>query len=96
MTINRYHKGQKIRLTGTFTLAGVDMDPTAVTLKVKDPAGTTSTYTYALAQVAKSATGIYYKDISIDASGSWHYSWIGTGSVEAVDETFLLCEPSEF
>jgi hypothetical protein len=96
MTINSYHKGQKVRLSATFTVLGVNTDPTSITLKVKDPAGTSTTYTYALGQVERSAAGVYYMDIMINASGAWHYNFIGTGAVAAADEAHLLGEHSEF
>lgn len=96
MTINVYHIGQRVRLTATFSVIGVNTDPTTVTLKVKDPLGVISTYTYALNEITKSAQGVYYKDISIDEDGEWYYNFTGTGSVEAADETFLLAEESQF
>jgi hypothetical protein len=96
MTINTYHIGQKVRLTATFTALGVNTDPTTVTLKVKDPSGVITPYTYALAQIIRSAAGIYYKDISIDEAGDWYYNFTGTGTVEAADETFLSAEESQF
>lgn len=78
--------GDKIRITGTFTLADTNTDPTAVTLKVKDPSGSIDTYTYAGSSVTRSAAGVYYKDISLDEAGDWYYRWIGTGTVETAEE----------
>jgi hypothetical protein len=74
----------------------VNTDPTAVILKVKDPSGNIATYTYALSEITKSATGVYYKDISIDEDGEWHYNFTGTGTVETADETSFEVEHSEF
>jgi hypothetical protein len=96
MTINVYNIGQKVRLQGIFKVLGVNTDPTTITLKIKSPAGVSTTYTFALGTVTRSDTGIYYKDLSINASGAWHYNWTGTGLVEAADETWLLVEHSEF
>lgn len=81
-----YDIGDLVRVTGTFTVGGTATDPTTITLKVMNPAGTTTTYTYALSQVTKSATGIYYKDVSPDTRGVWMYEWTGTGTCQAVDE----------
>ena len=78
--------GDKLRLTGTFTVSAVNTDPTAVVLQVKDPTGNVTTYTYALAEIVKSATGVYYRDVSIDESGVWYYRWSGTGAVETAEE----------
>ena len=93
---NNYVKNQTVRITGTFTVSGVNTDPTTVTLKIQTPAGVESTYTYALAQVTKSATGIYYKDVSLNEVGMWYYRWEGTGTVAAADETYLNVLQSEF
>ena len=82
-----YDKGDLLRLTGTFNNAsGTATDPTAVTLKVKAPGTALATYTYALSQVTKSTTGVYYKDISLATVGTWFYRWEGTGAVESATE----------
>jgi len=93
---NVYDKNDKVRLTARFTVSGVLTDPTTVTLKIRNLLGVTSTYTYALAQITKSAVGVYYKDISLDRSGEWFYRWEGTGTVEAANETYLDVKDSEF
>jgi len=87
---NVYDKGDLIRLTATFTVSTTPTDPTTVTLKVKDPSGNVATYTYALAEITKSSTGIYYKNISLDEAGYWYYQWTGTGAVESVEEDYLM------
>lgn len=85
-----YDKGDLVRLSVAFVnSAGTATDPTTVTLKVKTPAGAISTYTYALSQVTKSATGSYYKDVSLNVSGRWWYRWEGTGAVETAEEGWL-------
>ena len=81
-----YDIGDIVRLTGTFTVSSVNTDPTTITLKTKDPTGNVDIYTYALSQITKSATGIFYKDISIDEAGTWRYEWTGTGAVATVEE----------
>ena len=86
MATNTYDIGDVVRMTGTFTVSSVATDPTTVTLKVKNPAATVSTYTYALSQVTKSATGVYYKDTTIDTAGTWMYEWTGTGACAVVEE----------
>lgn len=69
--------GEPVVLTNTFTVAGVNTDPTVVTLAVTTPAGVTTTYTYP-ADVTKSAVGIYTKTITATAAGTWVYVWTGT------------------
>jgi hypothetical protein len=87
-----YHIGDGIRITTTFTdLAGTAADPTAVTCMVRAPNGTQTTPT-----VTKSATGIYYADVTVDQPGDWHYRMVGTGAVAAVDEGRFNVSRSRF
>lgn len=93
---NTYEIGDKVRIKATFTVSGVKTDPTTITLKVKDPAGIVTSYTYVGGTVTKSATGMYFRDVSITQSGEWFYRWEGTGAVETADEAYLVVEASEF
>lgn len=67
-------------LTNTFQVAGVNADPTTVSLTVTDPDGTATTYTYALAEITRSSAGVYTKDIPCTTAGVWLYLWVGTGA----------------
>lgn len=78
--------GNEVRLSCAFTVNDVATDPTTVTLQVTDPSGNVDTYTYALAQLTKSVTGAYYKDVSVDEFGFWKYRWVGTGTCAAAVE----------
>lgn len=90
-------------LTNTFQVAGVDTDPTTITLVVTDPLGVATTYTHAGATITKTATGIYTKDIPCTEAGLWTYVWIGTGAasdvvpgtwfVNAASNADLYCTP---
>jgi hypothetical protein len=91
-----YDKGDLVRLTATFTVSDVNTDPTAVTLKIQDPSGNETTYTYALGQITKTATGQYRYDLTIDETGYWYYRWEGTGAVVASAEAHLLVRATEF
>lgn len=97
MTVNI---GQKVRLTGTFRNQGSTADPTAVTLLILAPDGTTSSYTYAAAQIVKDATGIYHMDYTVPSSdasvGSWYWRMAGTGTITAVEEGSFDVRESEF
>lgn len=90
MTINVFDVGDVVRVQSAFTVSGTATDPTTVTLSVKEPDGTVTSYTYAAAEITKSTTGVYYKDISIDASGTWSYRWVGTGAVATAEEGQFL------
>lgn len=91
---NTYTKGQTVRMTGTFKVGGVATDPTTVSLTVETPAGTQTTYTYALGTVTKSATGIYYKDVALSVAGEWCYGWTGTGTAAGFDDARISVTPS--
>ena len=94
--VNSYDIGDGIRLSGAFTVNDVATDPTAITLRVKDPVNSTGRYTYALSQVSKTSTGNYYKDITVSTAGKWFYRWEGTGAVIAADEVWFNVRLSEF
>ena len=94
--VNTYNKGNRVRFSVTFTVSAVNTDPTATTLKIQDPSGNETTYTYVLGEVIKTATGQYRKDIDIDETGSWYYRWEGTGAVVAASEAHLLVRSTEF
>ena len=70
-------------LTNTFSVAGVPADPSAVTLTVTDPLGASTTYTYSLAEITRTGTGVYTKNIPCTTAGDWQYVW--TGTVTAAD-----------
>jgi hypothetical protein len=80
--MSNYERGDLVRIYCTFTdLSTVNTDPTTVTLSVLPPSGTVVTYTYAAAEIVKSATGIFYYDLSLTTVGTWRYRWVGTGTV---------------
>lgn len=85
--------GDSVTLTMTFSVGGVNTDPTTVSLELKTPAGSTTTYTYAGAQITKTATGIYTKTLGasiLSTAGRWYYSWIGTGSAEGAEQGKII------
>lgn len=85
---NEYDKGDKVRVTGTFTdSAGTAVDPDVVRFVVRNPRGVETTYLYGTdAALVKSATGIYYVDVSADVEGKWYYRYYSTGSGQAAGE----------
>lgn len=85
-----YIKGDTIRVTATFTVADVATDPATVTLRVKDPAGTTTVYTYALTEITKVSTGVYRKDVQMSTAGTWYVRWEGTGTAAGVEEAGIV------
>lgn len=88
---NSYVCGSLVRLSVAFSDAeGKATDPTEITLQVKGPDGTVTTYTHGVdAEVEKDEAGQYHLDLEITASGPWHYRWAGTGACTAAGEGWL-------
>lgn len=87
-TPNVYETGDLVRLRTNPPFAdasGSPADPTTVTLRVLDPTGVATTYTYP-ADILKDSTGAYHYDLQVATAGWWFYRWIGTGTVTAQDE----------
>lgn len=80
-----FNRGTAATVTTTFALSGVLTDPTTVTLQVRTPAGVFTTYTYANSQITRNSTGIYHRDVTLDAEGIWTFRTAGTGAVVAAD-----------
>ena len=89
---NEYFKGQTVRITGTFSVAGTATDPDTVTLTVRNPAGLETSYIYAAAQISRVSAGVYYANVSLDKAGRWIYKWEGTGEVPASTEKVMICK----
>jgi hypothetical protein len=55
---------------------GAAVDPSVLRLKVRDPGGTVTTYTYGSdAEVVRAALGDYYADLPLDVAGRWAWRW---------------------
>jgi hypothetical protein len=88
--------GDTPRLANLFYVDGTLTDPTTVTLTVTDPSAAATVYTYP-ADITKSSTGSYYKDVAVAEDGVWGYTWTGTGlAADVADGTFTVWPlPSE-
>lgn len=84
--------GRPVRLTVSYAVDDIDSDPTAITLKVRDPCLVETDYTYAAAQVLKRSAGHYYCDVTPDKPGRWAYRWesAGTNLTDASEGNFLV------
>lgn len=91
---NQYEIDNQVTVSALFKVSGTPTDPTAVTLTVKKPDGTKTTYNYP-ADITKTGTGAYKKDITIDQVGNWNYKWKGTGTVVAASELYFTVMPTE-
>lgn len=96
--IDRYDIYDLARLRATFVSTDLitPADPSTVLFFVKNAQGSVSTYQYAQAgaSVTRAATGAYYKDITVDQTGTWFYRAQGTGGVQAADEWGLIVDRS--
>ena len=68
-------------------------DPTTVTLLVETPAGVQTSYTYAAGEVTKDSTGVFYRTVTLNASGQWIIRWTGTGAVASAGESTITVRP---
>lgn len=88
----KYELGQKVRVTNTFTNpldSDAAVDPDAVYFNVREPSGNITKLTYGVSGITKSATGVYYTDISLDMAGKWYVRCWGTGSAQASEEVMI-------
>lgn len=93
--MNSYDKGDQVRLSVSCAVGGVATDPTLLLLKVRSPSGSTITYTYGVTlAVIREATGLFHYDLTLSASGTWHYHWEATGAVVAAEDGVLFVRPS--
>lgn len=77
-----YSRDTQVELSGTFRdTDGNLVDPTEVTLQVRAPGGTISSYTYGAAEVTRASLGVFTKAVDLDASGVYFYRFKGTGTV---------------
>lgn len=86
MTASVFYAGsaEYATLTNTFSVSGTATDPTTVSLLVRAPGGTQTTYTYAGGDITKSATGVYTMDVACTSEGMWTYVWTGTGTASDI------------
>lgn len=87
MTIGVYDLGEPRRLDAAFTSAeGAAADPTTVTLRITKPSGAVITDNYGSpSAIARTGTGTYYYDATLDEVGSWRWQWEGTGAVGVIE-----------
>ena len=88
-----YNIGDLVELTASFTTvsSGSASDPTTVTITVRDPTGTTST-----PSVTKSSTGIYTAQVAPTDAGIWLWRAVGTGAVQAANQSEFEVAPNSF
>lgn len=88
-----YDIGDTVRLANVFTQSGTAIDPTAVTLVVRLPDATQTSYTYAGNTITKDSTGHYHVDVSTTIAGIYRYRWTSTGTGAASEESWFEVRP---
>ena len=96
--MSEYILGNEVRCDGEFVDEdGVFIDPSTVSFKLKNPAGTIVIYNYpADAQLVKDSVGHYHVDVDANAFGVWYYRFQSTGTGKAADEKSFSVPKSEF
>lgn len=95
---DQIHVGDDLRLPAEFkNTAGTLIDPGVVKVKVKDPDGTETEYTYGTdAELVKTAIGAYHIDVPVTAPGVWRWKFFSTGSGKAANEGSFKVEETYF
>ena len=82
----RFERGEIVRLRAEFRTpktavpANVLIDPVTVSLTVRNPGGTSTTYLYGDVGIVKDSTGVYSFPLTLDSDGTYHWRWEGTNS----------------
>ena len=91
--MNTYDIGDVVRVQGTFTdpdNSDAPLDPSVVKATIRQPNGTTQTYTYVTdVEVTKLSTGVYRLEYTVTAAGQHNYRWFSTGTGAASDEAYF-------
>ena len=88
-----YTAGNVTRLSATFTQGGNAVEPTLVSLEVRNPHGSTTAY---MATLSHDGTGLYHYDLSLDIIGTWNYRWFSIGTAQSAAEGSLTVRDSVF
>ena len=95
--MNQYVLLQSVNLRATFKVNDVLTDPTTITFKMKDPAGTLTSYVYGTnAELVKDSVGKYHVLVSLNKYGIWWYRYEGTGTAPGATEANVEVIPSQF
>ncbi len=88
---NQYLIGNSSVLNSNITSNNVLTNPSALTLTVEMPDGTTTIYTYGVGSfITRVSTGIYKATVNLTQSGYWKYRWASTTPNGAVESTFTV------
>lgn len=94
--IEVFPKGENVRVAGVLEdAAGLDTDPTAVTVKYRKPGQSVTTLEFpADVALVKDAAGQYHVDINCDVAGMYDVGFFSTGTGQAAKEIQFRVMPS--
>lgn len=92
--IQTKNRGEQFFLRVQVQTNSTNVTPGGITLKTKDPAGTTTSY--GSSQMTSTGTGFYYVQINPDLEGTWHYQWVTTGTGASAEIGQFLVTDSTF
>jgi hypothetical protein len=75
---NIYTLGSNVRVSASFKSNGTLVDPDPLVFWILEPGSTAASYLYAAGGTTptKSATGIYYMDITASSAGDYHCRFV--------------------
>jgi hypothetical protein len=95
MTINVYDQGDLVRVSGLLeSAAGVDTDPTALSVKYRKPTGVTTLVYLVDPALVRDSLGNFHVDISCDEPGIYDYRFESTGTGQAAAQGQFRVMPS--
>lgn len=94
-TVTRVVQNSMLRLKVQFLdVNGDPVDPTTTTISYKNPAGAITSKVYNTAtDVVRTGAGAFYHDLTFNASGTWYYSWAGTGAAQVTGQKMVVVDP---
>lgn len=91
---NTYDIGDLARVTVDYARNGSAIDPTTVSLVVRAPDGTPSTYVYGTdVELVRVAQGSYRVDLDVEQAGIYRYRWTSTGTGKDSEESWFEVRP---
>jgi uncharacterized protein YfaS (alpha-2-macroglobulin family) len=90
-----YVVGQKVLIEMFFDRGTTAVDPATVEVRVKDPSGNTTTYTYADEEITQVESGYYTVEFVADEKGIWRWAAESTGSNAAAETGRFLVVRAE-
>jgi len=89
--------GSDIELAARFEEYDQLIDPTTVTVRIREPDGTETSYVYNTDdEVERESIGEYVFHLLPTVSGSYFYRWIASGNITAAGEGFIKVDVSRF